>query len=513
MQEATRREIKRLTDGEKGAIATAYGNLRVALVYPNSYRLGMSNLGFQTVYGLINRNPLARCERSFLLDAEEAVALESGLTLSSFDVVAFSISFELDYPNIVEVLRRARIPPRSEDRKESHPLILAGGAAMMLNPEPVADFMDAVVIGEAEPVLDGILSTVAAERRKGKLALFEKLAQLEGVYVPCLYQAESDEQGRLQGIKSLGSAPFPARRNSPPDIETFDTTTEILTPHTVFGKTFLVEVSRGCPRKCKFCAGTQVYCPPRYRSAGRVIASVEQLAPNQRRVGLLGAAVGDHPQIEHICSTLVEQGRSVSISSVRPGKVSPELARLLFRGGAKTLTVAPEAGSEELRRKVGKPLSNEELTDCARIVKEAGIQSLKVYVMVGLPGEERQDVDEIVARVAELASIIRVKVSVSPFVPKARTPYQRIGTRSLDYLRNTISDLHKATRKIPGVTFSAGSPRHSLIEAALSRGNRSASRWLETGTISAREQEHLACRTIPEDETLPWDHLQDATRG
>lgn len=513
MRASTRREIRRLLSSEKGTITKKYGDVRVALVYPNSYRLGMSNLGFQTVYGLINRNPLGCCERSFLFEEKEAVTLESRSTLSSFDAVAFSVSFELDYPNIPEVLRRAKIPPRSDDRGEDYPLIMAGGAAVMLNPEPIADFVDLLVIGEVETVLDNILSTLAAGNRKEKLRLKEEMAQLQGVYVPCFYQTEFDEKGRLREVKLTGDVPYPVRKNPPPDIEQFDTTTEVLTPDTVFGERFLVEVSRGCPRKCKFCGARAIYYPPRYRSAEAIIAAVEEKLHGEKRVGLLGAAVGEHPGIEQICDSLVEQGMNISISSVRPGKVSAKLARALSKGGVRTLTVAPEGGSEKMRRMVGKALSDEDLIECARIVKESGIQSLKVYFIVGFPGEERDDVEQIIARVAELSSIIRVKVSVSPFVPKARTPYQRTGMRSLDYLRSTISYLKKELRRMRRVSFSAGSPRHSHIEAALSRGNRSMSSWLESGTLPATELGELACRRIPDQEMLPWHILQDAQEG
>jgi len=510
---STRREITRLLGSEKGTIAKKYGDVRVALVYPNSYRLGMSNLGFQTVYGLINRNPIGRCERSFLFEEKEAVTLESKSTLSSFDVVAFSVSFELDYSNIVEVLRRARIPPRAEDRGEDYPLIAAGGAAVMLNAEPIADFVDVLVVGEAETVLDGILSTVVAGKGKGKLRLKEKLAQLDGLYIPCFYQSETDGEGRPREVKVTGDVPYPVRRNPPADIEQFDTTTEVLTPNTVFGERFLVEVSRGCPRKCKFCGVSSIYYPPRFRSAEGVIAAVQRNLHSENRVGLLGAAIGEHRQLEQICSSLAEEGANISISSVRPGKITVGLARALSKGGVKTLTVAPEGGSEKMRRGLGKALSNEELIECARLVKESGIPSLKVYFIVGLPGEERDDVEQIISRVAELSCIIRVKVGVSPFVPKARTAYQRIGMRSLDYLRSTISHLKKELRRMPGVTFSAGSPRHSQVEAALSRGNRSISKWLEKGAMPAREAEKLACRRIPEKEMLPWDIFEDTREG
>ncbi len=513
MRASTRKEITRLLSSEKGTITKKYGDVRVALVYPNSYRLGMSNLGFQTVYGLINRNPAGCCERSFLFEEKEAVTLESGSTLSSFDVVAFSVSFELDYSNMVQVLRRAKIPPRTEDRGEDYPLIVAGGAAVMLNSQPIADFMDVLVLGEAETVLDRILSTVAAAKGKRKLRLKEKLGQLDGLYVPCFYQTEIDGKGRLREVKVTGDVPYPVRRNPPPDIKEFDTTTEVLTPDTVFGERFLVEVSRGCPRKCKFCGARSIYYPPRFRSAEGVIAAVEGNLDSEKRVGLLGAAVGEHRQLEQICSSLAEEGANISISSVRPGKITAGLARALSKGGVKTLTVAPEGGSEKMRRALGKALSNEDLIECARVVRESGIPSLKVYFIVGLPGEERDDVEQIISRVAELSSIIRVKVSVSPFVPKARTAYQRIGMRSLDYLRSTISHLRKELRRMPGVTFSAGSPRHSQVEAALSRGNRSMSRWVEKGTVPAREAEKLACRRIPEEEMLPWDMLEDSREG
>ena len=242
-----------------------------------------------------------------------------------------------------------------------------------------------------------------------------------------------------------------------------------------------------------------------------MIQAVTDKLDTDRRVGLLGAAVGEHPEIQQICSVLVNEGADISVSSVRAGKVTPELAAALSRGGVRTLTIAPEGGSERMRKEVGKELSNRDLIECARIVKESGIPSLKAYFMVGLPDEKRDDVEQIVQRVAELSSIIRIKVSVSPFVPKPRTDYQRIGMRSLHYLRNTLSYLRKELRKLRGVTFSAASPKHSLIGGALSRGSRAVGRWVEAGCMPPREAEKLACRTIPEEEILPWD-MFDAAR-
>jgi radical SAM superfamily enzyme YgiQ (UPF0313 family) len=508
LRTSTRKHIKQLLAFEKGRIEKAYGDVRVALVYPNSYRLGMSNLGFQTVYGLINANPLGYCERSFLFE-KEAVTLESGSTLSSFDIVAFSISFELDYPNIVELLRQAKIPLRAEDRTERHPLILAGGAAVMLNPEPVADFFDVFVIGEAETVLDELLSAVAESKGKSRPFLKERFAGLDGLYVPSFYQMGIDQNGRLREVTALGDAPYPIPRNLPPDIEQFATRSEILTPGTVFGERLLVEVSRGCPGGCRFCGARSIYHPPRWRSAGKVIQAVTDGLDAQKRVGLLGAAVGEHPEIQQICSALVEEGADISLSSVRAGKVTAAFAAALSKGGVRTLTIAPEGGSERIRKKVGKELSNRELIECAGIIRDSGISSVKLYFMVGLPGEERDDVEQIVQRVAEISSIIRVKVSVSPFVPKPWTEYQSAGMASLHDLRSTLSYLQSELRRMKGVNFSAASPRQSLIEGAFSRGNRAVGKWLEAGSIPPGEAERLARREIPHDEILPWDMLEN----
>ena len=548
MQTATRKEISRILARENSRLpCKAYGDVRVALVYPNTYRLAMSNLGYQTVYALINQNPLSRCERSVLLDSPEAVSLESGSTLSSFDVVAFSVSFELDYPNIVEILRRAKIPARSEERQPYHPLILAGGAAAMLNPEPIADFVDLFVIGEAETVLDDVLRVIAQGRGKHKSQVKESAAQLPGVYVPSLYGVELGDKGILRPVRrrlgiggpgagggedragdasfsfpsspssvSLFFPPCPVRRNTPPEVRSFSTTTQVFTPDTVFGQRLLIEVSRGCPRGCKFCAVRAIYSPTRWRSAESVLGALRQAgfrnpqsAP-RNRIGLLGAAVGDHPEIEEICLALAEEGADLSISSVRPDRLSPALARGLARGNVQTLTVAPEGGSEGLRKRIGKPLSNAQWLDCARLVKDSGIPSLKTYFIVGLPGERKEDVEEIAARVSELSSVIRVKVSVSPFVPKPRTPYERHPMRSLEYLKRTLSYLQKKLRGVRGVTFTAASPRQSQLQAALSRGGRELSEWLERGLPSPRIVEERACREIPDSELLPWHILQES---
>ena len=365
MRAEIRREITRLLDSEIGTIHKAYGDIRVALVYPNTYRLGMSNLGFQAVYGLINRHPLGRCERSFLFEGNDAVALESGSILSSFDVVAFSVSFELDYLNIPEILRRAGIPPRAAERDDRHPLVMAGGAAIMLNPEPIADFVDACAIGEVETALDEILSALAEGKQKGRRLLREQLARLDGVYVPRYYLMDLDDTGRLREIIPTGDVPYPVRTNPVADVRKFATMTEVITPNTVFGERLLVEVSRGCPGACKFCGARQIYRPFRWRSAGAVRDALNGKLPSRKRIGLMGAAVGDHPEIEEICSWLVEEGADLSISSVRAGRVTSRLADLLAAGGVKTLTVAPEGGSERMRKEVGKKLSDRDLIECA----------------------------------------------------------------------------------------------------------------------------------------------------
>jgi radical SAM superfamily enzyme YgiQ (UPF0313 family) len=547
MQTATRKEIARIVRSENTRLpAKAYGDIRLALVYPNSYRLAMSNLGFQTVYALMNRNPLSRCERSVVLESGEAVTLESGSTLSSFDVVAFSVSFELDYPNIVEILRRAKIPVRSEERQRHHPLILVGGAAAMLNPEPMADFVDVFVVGEAETVLDDLLCVLAENKGKDKAAVKESAAQLPGVYVPSLYRVELDETGALRadtprvgvwgqgsgvrqarGEKPLSSCPgsasrpristfpHPGRRPSPPDITRFSTMSQVLTPDTVFGERVLIEVSRGCPRGCKFCAARSIYFPTRWRSAESVLGALRQGGFGNResgirnRIGLLGAAVGDHPEIEEMCLALAEEGADLSISSVRPDRLSPAVARALARGNLQTLTIAPEAGCESMRKEIGKPLSDTQLLECTRLVKDSGIPSLKTYFIVGLPGEKGEDVEGIVARVLELSSLIRVKVSISAFVPKPRTPYERLPMQSREYLKRTFAYLQRELRRIKGVTFAAASPRQSHLQAALSRGGRDMSRWLEEGFPSPRVVEEVACREIPDEELLPWDVVQE----
>lgn len=548
MHPATRREISRMLARENSRLSSkAYGDIRVALVYPNTYRLAMSNLGFQTVYALIHQHPLARCERSVLLDSAEAVTVESGSTLSSFDVVAFSVSFELDYPNIVEILRRAKIPPRSEERQPGHPLILAGGAAAMLNPEPIADFVDLFVVGEAETIVDDLLRIIAESKSRDKSQVKERAAELPGVYVPSLSGTELDENGRLRAVTShcgprgqgsgvgkdrvetplssclscpspvsLVSPRHPLRRNAPPDIRGFSTTTQVLTPDTVFGQRLLIEVSRGCPRTCNFCAVRAIYSPTRWRSAESILGALREAgfrnpqSALRDRIGLLGAAVGDHPEIEEICLALAEDGADLSISSVRPDRLSPTLARALARGHVQTLTLAPEAGSERMRKEINKPLSDARLLECARLVKESGIPSLKTYFIVGLPGETQEDVEAIVARASELSSIIRVKVSASPFVPKPRTPYERLPMQSLEYLKKAMSYLQKELRRVKGVSFIAASPRQSQLQGALARGGRDLSHWLERGFPSPRVVEERACREIPESEPLPWSFISKA---
>jgi len=507
------------------------GSFRVALVWPNLYFVGMSNLGFQAVYRLLNRTPDVVCERAFLPDDEDKaelertgsplVSLETGTPLRDFDAVAFSISFENDYLHVLQVLRLAGIPLRARDRGLRDPLVILGGAAMFLNPEPLAPFADLVAVGEGEPMVPRMMEALlgAPDPRKGLDALSPK----DGFYVPSRYEVRY----RADGTVDAYDGPGPVKRQRGwPGTMGFPQSV-VLTPHTEMSMKFMVEISRGCPCMCRFCWAGYNYLPVRGFTRSELVARAREVRPATNRIGLVSTAVCDHPEIDGIVDDLAALDYEVSVASLRLDDLTPRFVLKLADTGVQGLTLAPECGSDRMRKILNKQFTNEEILDKATWIFENGIRNLKLYYMVGLPFEEHADVEAIVdltdrirERMLQVARgrgrIGRLHPSVNPFVPKPGTPFQWLPMEDPKETDRKLQYLRKAFARMPNVDAVIKSARTGAVQSVLALGDRRVADALERqateGTdlkralrASGLDPAFYLFRRRERGEVLPWD--------
>jgi len=543
---------------ERGTIYKKPGGkaVRVALAYPNTYYLGMSNLGFQTIYRHLNERGDVVCERAFLPEPSDLedlsrsrrplATLESGLPLGSCDIVAFSVSFENDYPNLIRILELARIPVLAADRTPYDPIVLIGGAITYINPEPLADFADAMIIGDGEEAAYAYIDRYIADQGLDRSDHLARAATLDGMYIPSLLAATPHDSGVPQGDGPSGDAGCDAplddaetgaagriAKQQVSAFEDYPAHSAVLTPDTEFGDMLLIEISRGCPRRCRFCAVSYVY--PRFRALEPatvldVIRSKEAALAREGReglkaVGLVSSAMCDYPYLDELCEGLEETGLRVGVSSVRVDLVPDSLLRLMLKTGLRTMTIAPEAGSERLRKAINKPISSEEILTGARRILEKGIRHLKVYYMVGLPTETDADIEELIEMTRQLAGLQRecgepggrLRLSINPFVPKALTPFQWSPMASPREVKRKLNRIRKALRGTPGVEVKHESLKSAYFEAILSRGGRELSAFL-TETVRQDGDWKRAAAELGMDtsrylgdmadlQSLPWDFI------
>ncbi|OEU61997.1 MAG: radical SAM protein, partial [Desulfobacterales bacterium S5133MH16] len=448
---------KRFAESEIGTIRKPWkGRIKVALVYPNTYHVGMSNLGFQTVYDLLNKIDHVVCERGFLpTDKRQGsgriITIESGSPISAFDVIAFSVSFENDFPNLLTILEKAGLPLRSSNRESPHPLIIAGGVTFFLNPEPVAPFVDCFLIGEAEAILPRFFDTDLPDLlNQDRTSCLKTLAQnVPGTYVPEFYNATYHSDGTFRAVEPVLDVPVKIERRFLKDLSRAPTCSAVLTSDTTFDRTFLIEVSRGCPHGCRFCSTGFVYRPPRFRPLSLLEKCMQHGVSMTDQIGLVGASVSDHPEINKLCSQKFEKDIRISFSSFRADALSPELLSVLRQSKVKTATIAPDAGSQRLRNIINKGITEQDILNAAETLVAEGIPNLKLYFMVGLPLETMDDVEAIVTLCKQIKHkflkssrarkrIGEITVSLSSFVPKPFTPFQWVAMDDIGSLKSKI---------------------------------------------------------------------------
>ena len=529
---------------ERGTVYKPWGGkISVCLIYPNSYHVGMSNLGFQTLYQYLNSEDDIVCERAFLPDPEDhqeyhktqtpLFSLESQKPLSDFDILAFSISFENDFLNLLTLLDLAHIPLESRLRENRYPLVIAGGVAVFLNPEPISEFFDLFVLGEAEEVIGEFLEILrqafSEKGKKGKDDLLRRLSGIEGIYSPKFYHVIYTEDGKIESMIPESGFPRRIKRRWIKEIDRFPTQSVLFTPDTEFKEMALVEVNRGCPRGCRFCAACFVYHPFRNRSLPLLEALSKESLLKERRIGLAGTAVSDYPHLLPLCQNILSQRGAISLASLRVDAITPSLVQSLREGEERTVAIAPEAGSERLRRVLKKVYTEEEILKAINTLVENGLFQIKCYFLIGLPSETDEDVKAIVL----LAKRIRHQIlstrrsqkkrwslvlSVNPFIPKPATPLQWVPLEEVSELKRKLKMIQRGVQGERGMKMIHDLPKWAYIQALLSRGDRrvgkilmAAHRYQGNWSQALREMsinpDFYVYRIRDSDEVFPWDFI------
>lgn len=508
---------------EKGTVfKDPGGKISFCLVYPNTYHVGMSNLGFQGLYGLLNRREDVVCERAFLPDdadiaeyrrtATPVFSLENKRPLTSFDIVAFSLSFENDYPNIFRILSLSKIPFRTDSRGDYHPLIIAGGVAVSFNPEPVALALDLVFIGEAEEAVGEFIELY--KQAGDKDGVRRKALQLEGVYVPSEYEIAYLEDGTILRRTAKEGAPGCIQKRTVKDLSLAPLNTSVITAKTEFSGMYLVEIMRGCPWNCRFCLVGNFFGPLRKKGVSQVREEIEEGKKVSEKIGIIGPSLSDYPNIGEI---LCIEGVQFSITSLRASGRSAELIGLLK--GHKSVSIAPEAGTERLRSVINKQVTEQDIVTTAGLLFDCGIDTLRLYFMIGLPTETEEDIEgiiDLVGKVRALSKKTGIVLSVSTFVPKPFTPFQWHPMEQLDSAKKKIRRIKKSLEP-KGIKVFHDVPKYAHMQGLFSLGDRrifpviermvETDDWRTACADAGIDPDFYVFRKKLFDEALPWDFI------
>lgn len=515
---------------------------KVALVYPNTYFVGMSNLGLQIIYEEINEREDSVAERVFLPSKKEMEAYERTRTplmsvesqryLCDFEVIGMDITFEMDYFHIPWILKAGQVAVRAEHRHEHDPIVIGGGPCATFNPEPLADFFDAFIIGEGEGVISEALEIIYDARRNGvaRQELLQKLSKIAGIYVPSLYEPVYGEHGVFAGYRAEEGVPRRVLRRHAPLVRGGETV--VATDFTEFGAMYIVEVARGCGRHCRFCMAGYCYRKPRVRPLEILKAGVDRAAELGKKVGLMGAAISDYPEIDALVRYIRSKGLRYSCASLRADSLTADVVQGLADSGQQTITIAPEAGSERLRRVINKGITNDDLRHAVTLAAGAGIPHIRLYIMVGLPTETEEDIDAIITMAEEVQAHMetvgchgRLTLSVNPFIPKPFTPFQWMPMTDKKIVAKRLQRLKKGLRKNRRIEVLVESPKEAYIQGVLARGDR---RWSKAIAYAAERNgvksfleaceeldlsiEDELYRSRSECEPQPWDILDMGLR-
>ena len=529
-------------ESETGYVKKVWGAYNtVGLAYPNQYRTGMANLGFQTIYKIFNDLPSFLCERVFLpvsgndakfvSGAAGIFSIENQKAINEFDILAFSISFENDYPNVLKMLDLAGIPLLTKDRSENHPLVIGGGIALTLNPEPLADFFDLFILGEAEEVLPEFCRYFEEARRLGhdRRKLLDNLQrQINNIYVPGLYEVKYCVESKIQSIMPKDAGlPEKIKIKHIKDINTFYTEEVISAPETEMEDMFLVEVNRGCARSCRFCAASFVYRPVRFRSYKEIAASVDHGLKRKKKIGLVGTAVSEHPDLARICEYIIAKSARAGLGSLRIDQIDEKIVDLIKANGIETVALAPEAGSQRMRDVLRKDITQDDIMRAVELLAEKDIPNLRLYFMVGLPGEVEQDIDAIIELTGTIQHHIlskfegkkkfrRITLSVNQFIPKPATPFQWCALADVNAVGRKIKKIENAFRREKSIKVIHDVPKWNYVQALLSLGdrrvgeillavNRLEGNWAQALKEVNINADFYVYRQKQSDEVLPWD--------
>ena len=524
-------------DEDSRVTVNPHAGQKVAIVYPNTYFVGMSNLGLHIIYEEINLRNDSVCERIFLPEKKELEAYDKTKTplmsvetqrpMHQFDVVAFDVTFEMDYFHIPLMLRHGRVPIMGKDRTEFDPIVIAGGPCATFNPEPFADFIDAFIIGEGEGIVSRVLDIIRDGKMEGldRHAILRQLANLSGVYVPSLYVPIYSDDGEFKGYHIAEGAPKTIKRHF--EMLTSGGETVVATNYTEFGAMYIIEVARGCGRHCRFCMAGYCFRVPRVRPLEILKEGVDRAEKLGKKVGLMGAAISDYPEVDELVTYIRSKDMRYSCASLRADSLTQAVVDGLADSGQKTITIAPETGSERLRRVINKGISEEHLQNAATLSAKSGIQHMRLYIMIGLPTETDEDIEAIVglaertqAHMAEVGCKGRLTLSINPFIPKPFTPFQWMAMDHQKTVEKKLQYIKKALQKNRRIEVLVESPKEAYIQGVLARGDRRLGAVLaacaaDRGSKSFKSEMKAAGFDMDEmnyrersfDEFLPWSHL------